>query len=105
MQRRVAVTLIGVVAALGLRVVTLFGLLAAVMYFDVVGGLKVVNLAVFAVSTPVVWIAGFRIYKGAYLSLKNRNVNMDVLVTVGVLAGWIYGVIKPICSTSSSAQV
>ena len=64
------------------------------MYFDVVGGLKVVNLAVFAVSTPVVWIAGFRIYKGAYLSLKNRNVNMDVLVTVGVLAGWIYGVIS-----------
>ncbi len=38
MQRRVTVTLIGVVAALGLRVVTLFGLLAAVMYFDVIGG-------------------------------------------------------------------
>ena len=94
MQRRVTVTLIGVVAALGLRVVTLFGLLAAVMYFDVIGGLKVVNLAVFAVSTPVVWIAGFRIYKGAYLSLKNRNVNMDVLVTVGVLAGWTYGALS-----------
>ena len=94
MQRRVTVTLIGAVAALGLRVVTLFGLLAAVMYFDVIGGLKVVNLAVFAVSTPVVWIAGFRIYKGAYLSLKNRNVNMDVLVTVGVLAGWTYGALS-----------
>ncbi|MGD0993911.1 MAG: heavy metal translocating P-type ATPase [Candidatus Bathyarchaeia archaeon] len=94
MQRRVAVTLIGVVAALGLKVVTLFGLLAAVMYFEVSGGLQVVNLAVFAVSTPVVWIAGFRIYKGAYLSLKNRNVNMDVLVTVGVLAGWTYGALS-----------
>jgi Cu+-exporting ATPase len=94
MQRRVTFTLIGAVAALGLRVVTLFGLLAAVMYFEVIGGLKVVNLAVFAVSTPVVWIAGFRIYKGAYLSLKNRNVNMDVLVTVGVLAGWTYGALS-----------
>jgi Cu+-exporting ATPase len=94
MQRRVTVTLIGVVAALGLRVVTLFGLLAAVMYFEVIGGLQVVNLAVFAVSTPVVWIAGFRIYKGAYLSLRNRNVNMDVLVTVGVLAGWTYGALS-----------
>lgn len=105
MQRRVTVTLIGAVAALGLRVVTLFGLLAAVMYFDVIGGLKVVNLAVFAVSTPVVWIAGFRIYRGAYLSLKNRNVNMDVLVTVGVLAGWIYGVlslfVRPAASTGA----
>ena len=94
MQRRVAVTLIGVVAALGLRVVTLFGLVAAIMYFDIVGGLRVYDLAIFIVSTPVVWIAGFRIYKGAYLSLRNRNVNMDVLVTAGVLAGWTYGVIN-----------
>ena len=64
------------------------------MYFDVVGGLRVYDIAIFIVSTPVVWIAGFRIYKGAYLSLRNRNVNMDVLVTVGVLAGWIYGVLN-----------
>ena len=94
MQRRVAVTLIGVVAALGLRVLTLFGLVAAIMYFDIVGGLRVYDLAIFIVSTPVVWIAGIRIYKGAYLSLKNRNVNMDVLVTAGVLAGWTYGAIN-----------
>jgi Cu+-exporting ATPase len=93
MQKRVAVTLVGVVAALGLRVITLFGLLATIMYLEVVGGLQVINLIVFLVATPVVWIAGFRIYKGAYMSLKNRNVNMDVLVTVGVLAGWIYGVL------------
>ena len=96
MKRRVAVTLIGVVAALGLRVLTLFGLVAAIMYFDIAGGLRVYDIAIFIVSTPVVWIAGFRIYKGAYLSLRNRNVNMDVLVTAGVLAGWIYGVINVI---------
>ena len=94
MKRRVAVTLIGVVAALGLRVLTLFGIVAAIMYFDIVGGLRVYDIAIFIVSTPVVWIAGFRIYKGAYLSLRNRNVNMDVLVTAGVLAGWTYGAIN-----------
>jgi P-type Cu+ transporter len=94
MRRRVALTLIGVVAALGLRVITLFGIVATIMYFDVVGGLRVYDIAIFIVSTPVVLIAGFRIYKGAYLSLRNRNVNMDVLVTVGVLAGWIYGVLN-----------
>ena len=67
---------------------TLFGLLATIMYFEVVGGLQVYQpYRNFHCSTPVVWIAGFRIYKGAYMSLKNRNVNMDVLVTVGVLAG------------------
>jgi Cu+-exporting ATPase len=94
MQKRVALTLIGVVAALGLRVITLFGIVATIMYFDIVGGLRVYDLAIFIVSTPVVLIAGFRIYKGAYLSLRNRNVNMDVLVTAGVLAGWVYGVLN-----------
>jgi Cu+-exporting ATPase len=103
MRRRVTVTLIGVVAALGLRVLTLFGLVAAIMYFDIVGGLRVYDLAIFIVSTPVVWIAGLRIYKGAYLSLKNRNVNMDVLVTAGVLAGWTYGVINVLNLSTAEA--
>ncbi|HKM59518.1 MAG TPA: hypothetical protein VJY36_01460 [Candidatus Bathyarchaeia archaeon] len=94
MQRRVAFTLTGAIAALALKVITLFGLITAIMYFDVVGKLRVYDIGVFIVSTPIVWIAGYRIYKGAYQSLRNRNINMDVLVTVGVLAGWIYGVIN-----------
>ena len=93
MQRRVSFTLAGAVAALTLKVLTLFGLITAIMYLDVIGGLRIYDIAIFIVSTPVVWIAGYRIYKGAYQSLKNHNINMDVLVTVGVLAGWIYGVI------------
>ena len=103
MKRRVAVTLIGVVAALGLRVFTLFGIVAAIMYFDVVGGLRVYDIAIFIVSTPVVWIAGFRIYKGAYLSLRNRKINMDVLVTAGVLAGWIYGALNVVFLSTAEA--
>ncbi len=94
MQRRVGFTLAGAVAALGLKVATLFGLIAAIMYLEVAGGLRIYDIAIFIVSTPIVWIAGYRIYKGAVQSLRNRNVNMDVLVTVGVLAGWIYGVIS-----------
>jgi Cu+-exporting ATPase len=93
MQRRVTFTLTGAVAALALKVITLFGLMTAIMYFDIAGKLRVYDIAVFIVSTPIVWVAGYRIYKGAYQSLRNRNINMDVLVTVGVLAGWIYGVI------------
>jgi P-type Cu+ transporter len=93
MQRRVSFTLAGAVAALALKVLTLFSLITAIMYLDVVGGLRIYDIAIFVVSTPIVWIAGYRIYKGAYQSLKNRNINMDVLVTIGVLAGWIYGVI------------
>ena len=94
MQRRVTFTLTGAVAALALKVITLFGLITAIMYLDVAGELRFYDVAVFIVSTPIVWIAGFKIYKGAYQSLRNRNINMDVLVTIGVLAGWIYGVIN-----------
>ncbi|MBT0160387.1 cadmium-translocating P-type ATPase [Candidatus Bathyarchaeota archaeon A05DMB-2] len=93
MKRRVAITLIAVVAVGGLRLLTLFGIVAAIMYFELVGGLSVYGLAIFIVSTPVVWVAGFSIIKGAYFSLRNRKINMDVLVATGVLAGWIYGAV------------
>src|SRR3989337_2783940 len=94
MKRRVTITLIGVIAAAGLRVLGTFGLVAAIIYLEIAGGIQVYSLAIFVVSVPVVWVAGFSIIKGAYLSLKGRNVNMDVLVTMGVLAGWIYGALN-----------
>ncbi len=93
MKRRVTLTLLGVVAAGVLRVAFVFGLVGAIMTLQLVGGLSVYSLAIFLVSTPVVWVAGFSIIKGAYFSLKNRKINMDVLVTAGVLAGWGYGAI------------
>ena len=79
MQRRVAFTLAGAIAALGLKVITLFGLIATIMYFEVVGGLRIYDIAIFIVSTPIVWIAGYRIYKGAYQSLRNRNINLSLI--------------------------
>jgi len=91
MKRRVLITLLGVVAAAGLRVIVTFGIVGAIMTLQLVGGLSVYSLAIFLVSTPVVWIAGFSIIKGAYFSLRNRKINMDVLVSTGVLAGWGYG--------------
>lgn len=94
MKRRVTLTLIGVVAALGLRVLATFGLVAAIMALEVIGSLSVYSLAVFLVSTPIVWLAGFSIIKGAYFSLRNRKINMDVLVATGVLAGWMYGALN-----------
>jgi P-type Cu+ transporter len=93
MQRRVTFTLTGAIAALALKVLTLFGLITAIMYLEVVGGLRIYDVIIFIISTPIIWIAGYRIYKGAFQSLRNRKVNMDVLVTIGVLTGWIYGVI------------
>ena len=85
MKRRVTLTLIGVIATGALRVLSLFGIAAAKMYLEIAGGLSIYGLALFIVSTPVVWVAGFSIIKGAYFSLKNRKINMDVLVATGVL--------------------
>ena len=94
MRRRVAMTLIGAVAAAALKIVALFGLVGAIMSLELVGGLQVYSLVIFLVSLPIIWIAGFSIFKGAYFSLRNRKINMDVLVTTGVLAGWMYGALN-----------
>lgn len=94
MKRRVAMTLVGVIAAAGLKIIALFGLVGAIMSLELVGGLEVYGLTIFLVSLPIVWIAGFSIFKGAYFSLRNRKINMDVLVTTGVLAGWLYGALN-----------
>ena len=91
MKRRVAITLAGVIAVAGLRVAILFGIVAALMSFTLIGGLKIYNLALFIISTPVVWWAGRSIIVGAYRSLRNRAINMDVLISAGVVAGWTYG--------------
>jgi Cu+-exporting ATPase len=94
MRRRVAVTLAGAIAAGGLRIAVSFGLAAAVTSLEIIGTLSAYALVIFMVSIPVVWWAGFSIIKGAYFSLRNRKINMDVLVSAGVLSGWTYGAIN-----------
>jgi Cu+-exporting ATPase len=93
MKRRVAVTLAGVVAVAGLRVLVAFGLVAFIMAFTI-AGISAYSLAIFIVSTPVVWLAGWSIISGAYKSLRNRAINMDVLIATGVVAGWTYGAVN-----------
>lgn len=93
MKRRVAIALLGVIAVAGLRVVVTFGLVAAIMTLTIFG-ISVYSFAIFVVSTPIVWLAGWGIISGAYKSLKNRAINMDVLVSAGVVAGWGYGAIN-----------
>ncbi len=93
MRRRVTLTLLGVVAAGALKIISLFGIVFTIMSFEIVGGLSVYGVVVLIICTPIVWVAGFSTFKGAVLSLRNKNANMDVLVSAGVLAGWTYGLI------------
>ncbi len=41
-----------------------------------------------ALSLPVQFVVGFRFYKTAVLSLKNKSPGMDLLVSVGTLSAW-----------------
>lgn len=90
MRRRATLALIGVVSVAVLRVLVMFGLVAAMMTLEFFG-LHAWDLMLFIVSTPIIWIAGWSVFYGAYKALRSRSINMDVLVTVSVLAGWGYG--------------
>ena len=46
----------------------------------------------FALATPVQFIAGWRFYRGALHSLKNKSPSMDVLVSLGTTASYAYSV-------------
>jgi len=93
MKRRVALALTGVISVAALRVVAMLGLAVAIMTFRIVG-ISAWDLAFFILSTPIVWIAGWSIHYGAYKALRNKSINMDVLITTGVLAGWGYGAVS-----------
>ncbi len=45
-----------------------------------------------ALATPVQFVSGFRFYRGAFFSLKNKSPSMDVLVALGTTASYVYSV-------------
>ncbi len=72
-------------------------MLAMVQYFDVLGSLEDETISFFnAVSllltTPVVLYSGSIFYLSAFKSLMARTVNMDVPVTLAIVATYIAGV-------------
>jgi Cu+-exporting ATPase len=52
--------------------------------------LHLVHIAEFIFSTPVLFYSGWIFFKGAYFGLKNRIVNMDLLVSSGATLTYIY---------------
>ncbi len=51
------------------------------------------NVIMLALSTPVVFYAGWMFLAGAYHSLRRRVLNMSVLIATGVLAAYIFSVL------------
>ncbi len=52
--------------------------------------LHLVHVAEFIFSTPVLFYSGWIFFKGAYFGLKNRIVDMDLLVSAGATLTYIY---------------
>ncbi len=63
------------------------------------------NLIIMLLATPVVFIAGFRTLKGAYKAVLHKNANMDVLIALGTLAAYTYGLAAFFFKVESFASV
>jgi Cu+-exporting ATPase len=51
------------------------------------------GLLLFIIVTPVQFIGGWTFYVGAYQAIKRRTANMDLLISVGTLAAYIYSTV------------
>ena len=52
--------------------------------------LRMIHMAEFIFSTPVLFYSGWIFFRGAYYGLKNKIINMDFLVSAGATLTYIY---------------
>lgn len=52
----------------------------------------ILNIAEGILATPVLFYSGWVFFRGAYFGLKNKVVNMDLLVATGALLTYIYSI-------------
>jgi P-type Cu2+ transporter len=50
------------------------------------------NVILLVLTTPVVWYCGWVFHSGAYRALRNRALDMNVLVSLGVLVAYLFSV-------------
>lgn len=53
-------------------------------------------------TTPIVFWAGSIFNTGAYYSLKNRKLNMSVLVATGVLSSYVFSIVLTLLGSMES---
>ncbi len=60
---------------------------------------NILNIAEFVLATPTLFYTGWIYFKGAYFGIKNRFVNMDLLVATGASLAYIYSIYAMITKT------
>ena len=68
------------------------------------GDLPLLGVLLWITSTPVVLVNGPLFYRQAWAAARHRSSNMATLVTLGVLASYIYGVIGSIIALTQSSS-
>jgi len=53
---------------------------------------NILNIAEFILATPTLFYSGWIFFRGAWYGLKNRFVNMDLLVSAGATLAWLYSI-------------
>ena len=53
---------------------------------------NILNIAEFILATPTLFYSGWIFFKGAWYGLKNRFINMDLLVASGATLAYIYSI-------------
>ena len=61
-----------------------------IVLITILMSLPMSNYWLFLLEIPVQFIIGWRFYRGAYDSLRNRMGNMDLLIALGTTAAWGY---------------
>jgi P-type Cu+ transporter len=96
MRRRIAVALGGVLALAALRAGAILALATGVslLSWAPVPQLPWLTWGVwlFLLTTPVQVIGGWSFYSGAWLALRRRVLNMDVLIALGTSVAYLYSV-------------
>jgi len=81
-----------VALALTIPVILLSPLAVNTFNLELIDSEEARNWLMLAISTPIVWYAGWIFIGGAWTSLRSRALNMAVLVATGVLAAWLASV-------------
>jgi Cu+-exporting ATPase len=53
---------------------------------------NILNIAEFVLATPTLFYSGWIFFRGAWYGLKNRFINMDLLVSAGATLAYIYSI-------------
>ncbi|MCX8094997.1 MAG: cation-translocating P-type ATPase [Caldisericia bacterium] len=67
-----------------------------IMIFHMFNLVMIPNISIIEtfLSIPVILIIGFKIHKNSFLSLLNKNISMDLLISIGTLASFSTGIVE-----------